>query len=120
MKPWLFRILRNLHLDQCRRSWRNVRLENAEESAERREGEPQARWRRISDEQIETAMMTLPPIYGAAYRFRVVDGMCYGQIARHLGVAPSTVGTRLIRARRLLRSFLLAELASQESWDQEK
>jgi RNA polymerase sigma-70 factor (ECF subfamily) len=113
LKPWLFRILRNLHVDQCRRVWRLVCLDNVDWLDRAAGGDKQPLWRSVSDEQMEGALARLPPLYRSVYVLRTVDGLSYGEIGQRLGVGLNTVGTRLIRARRMLRAWLVAEIESR-------
>jgi RNA polymerase sigma-70 factor (ECF subfamily) len=112
LKPWLFRILRNLHVDHCRRAWRLVCVDNVEQLLPETESDAQPLWRSVSDDQMAQALARLPPLYRSAYLLRTVNGLSYGEMSQRLGISLNTVGTRLMRARERLRSSLLAQLPS--------
>ncbi|HEU4734214.1 MAG TPA: sigma-70 family RNA polymerase sigma factor [Kofleriaceae bacterium] len=111
IRSWLVAILHNLFIDRCRRARRAPRTEAfgevewASEPASPEPAVPPA-WSSVTDEELEASLATL----GAAQR-RVYDlhalGRSYDQIALELNIPRSTVGTRLLRARRKLRHALV-------------
>jgi RNA polymerase sigma-70 factor, ECF subfamily len=56
--------------------------------------------------QLDQAISRLPKPFRHVLELREREGLSYGQIARRLSLPVSTVGTRLIRARRQLRAQL--------------
>jgi RNA polymerase sigma-70 factor (ECF subfamily) len=115
MRAWLCCILRNYHRDRLRRLSRETLVADHEGHFATPVPEPCARWALVSDDDLEQALASLQPQYRSAYVMHAIDGLSYGEIARALGVPSSTVGTRILRARQLLRVFLLARLDQRPS-----
>ncbi len=105
MRAWLCCIVRNLHRDRLRRLAREVLVADYEQSPawtpERRPS-----WAQVSDEDLALALASLQPRYQQTYLLYAVGGQSYQEIAHKLQVPSSTVGTRILRARLLLREFL--------------
>ena len=105
MRAWLCCIVRNLYRDRLRRLAREVLVADYEQSPawapERRPS-----WALVSDEDLQLALASLQPQYQQAYVRYAVRGQSYQEIARELKVPSSTVGTRILRARLMLREFL--------------
>jgi RNA polymerase sigma-70 factor (ECF subfamily) len=104
--PWLRRIMRNLHVDQLRRGWREVQLIGNGDALAQPPGEGPPLWRFVSDEDVSNAVAALPTPFRVPY-LRSLENVPYGQIARELAIPRSTVGTRLVRARTAIRRFLM-------------
>jgi len=114
LKAWLFKIMRNLHVDEVRRSHTSPVIDA---------GTDQESWTHASDaeplrgdaelealrtlvaEDIEAAMSTLS---GDARTIVLLDfeGFTELELAEILGCAPGTVKSRLARARNSLRERL--------------
>lgn len=101
-RAWLFRILRNVFIDQCRK----LRLEAPFEPSEEFVNDADAGWhgdRRIID--IVTVRLALAKLSVAHREVLVlVDcvGFSYAEAAEVLGVAEGTVMSRVSRARKAL------------------
>lgn len=108
---WLAIVLRNRFLDQLRRcdSRRTMRLTEEQwlglPGPEPEEGED---WRAFTEEDIRASLYDLPEPVRAPFALHALEGMRYDQVAQRLGVPPGTVGTRILRAKRMLRGHLLA------------
>jgi len=97
-RAWLRRVLKNLFIDQCRRSAREQQLLS--------QLEPQSASPEVDELlplQIEGLLNTLPVPLRELWRRRYGDGMSGIELARALGVPPATVRSRLHAARKLLR-----------------
>ncbi len=103
LRPWMFRIIRNLHLDELRR--RRVRREYS------------AREKRLSSETGEVRDMSRDVLIRLAFEklssdkreilFLVdVIGLKYSEAAEVIGIAHGTVMSRISRARRELRQAI--------------
>jgi len=114
MRAWLCCILRNYYRDRLRRLSREMLVGDHDGQFATPSPEPCARWARVSDDDLEQALASLQPQYRSAYVLHAIDGRSYGEIAQALGVPSSTVGTRILRARQLLRAFLLDRLEQRE------
>jgi RNA polymerase sigma-70 factor (ECF subfamily) len=112
IRAWLCCIVRNLYRDRLRRLSREVLVSDYEQSPawapERRPS-----WALVSDEDLALALASLQPQYQQTYVLYAVGGRSYQEIARRLHVSSSTVGTRILRARLLLREFLMKRIEAQ-------
>ena len=110
LKAWLFRILRNIHLNVLRASRTHPALVSIEElvvePAWQHEQDPnpvetrvieRAELRRIAD-----VYRTLPPTFAAPLHLTAVEELSYAETALILGIPVGTVMSRVYRARRLL------------------
>lgn len=97
-RAWLRRVMKNLFVDQCRRSAREQRLllQMARQPAAPQPDE-------LLPLQIEGLLNTLPEPLRELWCRRYRDGMSGIELARALGVPPATVRSRLHAARQLLR-----------------
>ena len=114
-RPWLFRVARNLCLDQLRRRKFKMSLfrdlqkdedqsftppdrnsEQPDEVAEAREAQ----------EAIEAAIQELPTKFREAFLLCEVEGMSYEDAAAVMGCPVKTVSTRLFRARQRFSSLV--------------
>src|SRR6185369_5702644 len=114
LRAWLGCMLRNLHRDQRRRGWREVLAEDAGHHSPAPDVDPPRAWSQVSDEDLSLALESLAPVYRTPYVLHTVDGCSYKDIARQMGIPSGTVGTRLYRARFLLRKFLEERMDAAE------
>ncbi|MFQ5590026.1 MAG: RNA polymerase sigma factor [Phycisphaerae bacterium] len=108
-RAWLYRLTHNAALDAGRETGR--RRTHAGALRRVRTGEPGSApvGQVAGDEQhqyVMSAIQALPPLYREPFVLRHMQGWTYRQIAEVMGVRPSSVETRLVRARRLLREAL--------------
>jgi RNA polymerase sigma-70 factor (ECF subfamily) len=114
LKAWLFRILRNIHLNVLRAAGRHPALVSIEEllvePASQHEQSPnpvearvieRAELRRVAD-----VYRTLPPTFAVPLFLTAVEELSYAEAASILGIPVGTVMSRVYRARRLLMSRL--------------
>lgn len=98
---WLTTITRNAALDHRRRQAGRARsataipLTAAMEPVDPRDDYAAAEAR----EQVDALLAQIPPKQAQALRALVLDGLDRRTVARHLGVEPVTVSTRVVRAR---------------------
>lgn len=111
LRAWLFRILRNLHIDLLRRASHElvIGVDGDELVAEPPPERPV--WDALSDDDVSSALGCLPATFAKTYTMYAVDRLSYADIARELNVPVGTVGTRLRRARLQLRQVMLRRLA---------
>jgi RNA polymerase sigma-70 factor (ECF subfamily) len=107
---WLHRITTNLFLDQARRK-QKIRFDAlSDERASRlasNAATPDAEYAdRMFDDDIESALATLPPDFRAAVVLCDVEGLTYEEIAEILDAKLGTVRSRIHRGRAMLRRAL--------------
>lgn len=107
-RAWLITVMHNLFIDRCRRKSRNPRHDALDE--DRQGGPPEPRlapvWGDVTVDDVRAAVRELPGEFRRAYEMHAFETRSYDDIAKTLGVPKSTVGTRLLRARRKLRALL--------------
>jgi RNA polymerase sigma-70 factor, ECF subfamily len=107
---WLYRITKNLFLDQVRRR-RRVRLEVLPEEewkvpASADPGPADVVERRTLEARLERALAELPPSFRLAVILCDVEGQSYEEIQQATGWPLGTVRSRIHRGRRQLREAL--------------
>lgn len=109
IRAWLCCIVRNLYRDRLRRLSREVLVSDYDQAPA---WTPERRpcWALVSDDDLALALASLQPQYQETYVLYAVGGQSYQEIARRLHVTSSTVGTRILRARLLLREFLMKRI----------
>ena len=112
LRAWLFRILRNVHIDACRRQRRNPVIGGYSDEQDipateelLRDDQELERLRRVVAEDIEAALQTLSPDARTIVLLDL-EGLTEGELATVLGCAVGTVKSRLARARVALRREL--------------
>jgi RNA polymerase sigma-70 factor (ECF subfamily) len=107
LRAWLFVVVRNEFINNHRaamattRAWCDAALPAGE-------AEPMPLWRQIDTEHLTAALSKLSPHLRTTFELRQA-GRRLRDIAAMLGVAETTVGVRLHRARKQLRRLILAE-----------
>lgn len=114
-RPWLFRVARNLCLDQLRRRKFKLRLFRDVEKDEDRPLAPEdlggerpdeAAWSKETEEAIEQVIEALPQRFREAFVLCEMQGLSYEDASAVLGCPVKTVSTRLFRARQRFRAAL--------------
>ena len=107
---WLHRITTNLFLDGARRKQR-IRFDTLSDERAARLTSPApaaelAVSERTFDDDIESALATLPPDFRAAVVLCDVEGLSYEEIAEIMDAKLGTVRSRIHRGRSMLRKAL--------------
>ncbi len=107
---WLHRITTNLFLDQARRRQR-IRFDALSDERAARLTSPSpapetAYADQLLDDDVATALASLPPDFRAAVVLCDIEGLSYEEIAEILGAKLGTVRSRIHRGRALLRTAL--------------
>ncbi len=111
-RAWLFTVLHHLFIDRHRRRARAPQLANIDDvDVPAREPEPPPAWTAVGVDEVRAALDQLEPDFRDAYRLHALEGLGYAEIAARMGVPVSTVGTRIMRARRKLKALLQAAAA---------
>jgi RNA polymerase sigma factor (sigma-70 family) len=112
--PWLYRVaLRQMMLFRRKAGRRKKLIENAARLAPETDSHSRTRepldWLISVERQgeVRTAMGSLSERDRQLLMLKYVEGLSYGEIAQRIGVTPSSVQSRLHRARALLRARLL-------------
>lgn len=106
---WLTTILHNLFIDRCRAEARRPvqeALDDAHEAIADLEDRDEPPWGELTVEDVRTALSELDPIYRDVYMMHTFEARSYEAIAARLKIDRVTVGTRLSRARKMLREVL--------------
>jgi RNA polymerase sigma-70 factor (ECF subfamily) len=106
LRGWVLSIQRNLFIDGYRHGTHSQRLE-AEPPAPPAD-EPQEPSAVLSSDDLRVSLAALPARTQELIALAYFEKVPRPEIARRLGVAPSTIGTRLFRARARLRRQLEA------------
>lgn len=114
-RPWLYRVARNLCLDQLRRRkfklslFRDLTRDDDQPfvaPAMDNQRPDQLAETREANEAIEAAIEQLPAKFREAFLLCEVEGMSYEDAAAVLGCPVKTVSTRLFRARQRFKSLV--------------
>ncbi|MBC7785722.1 MAG: sigma-70 family RNA polymerase sigma factor [Burkholderiales bacterium] len=121
MRPWLFKILRNVINEHYGKQQREAKLAvNAHEPVAD-DGQPgisevpslaEVNWDQV-DERLKHAIDELPLNLKTVFLLSAVEGLRYREIAEVIGAPVGTVMSRLFRAREML-SVRLATLAGEQ------
>jgi RNA polymerase sigma-70 factor, ECF subfamily len=114
-RAWLFTILNHTFIDRVRKQHGEPRMDTVDELVLPAPERPAtARWERLGLDDLRAAIAALPDDVREVYRQHALDGRDYIYLADKHGIPKSTVGTRLLRARKKLREHLEARLAELE------
>ena len=115
VRSWLVAIAHNLFIDRCRRNQRGPRLVDIDgaDVGEVSPDEPAPAWAEIGPAELRAAVARLDAEFRVVFELFEFERRSYDEISAQLGVPKSTVGTRLVRARRKLRRLL--ETGREES-----
>ncbi|MEC7583796.1 MAG: RNA polymerase sigma factor [Planctomycetota bacterium] len=118
-RPWLYRVARNLCLDQLRRRkfklslFRDINRDDDQPfvPTDTDNSQPdQLAQSREANEAIEEAIEMLPTKFREAFLLCEVEGMSYEDAAAVLGCPVKTVSTRLFRARQRFKSLVSKQI----------
>jgi RNA polymerase sigma-70 factor (ECF subfamily) len=117
LPAWLMTIARNQFLDQVRREAVRARYHRgaAAEGAVLCDGGHQDPRPELTLADLHGAVDALEPTLAAIYRLHAFEELGYAAIAAQLALPISTVGTRLLRARRRLRDLLARRIQAQRA-----
>ncbi len=107
LRPWLFRIMHNLHANQTRAWATRPRHEPIEDADLPPVEERQTAYLALGE--MAKALAALPPEQERVVLLVALEGLSYQEVAEILDVPVGTVMSRLSRARERLRALLTAE-----------
>jgi RNA polymerase sigma-70 factor (ECF subfamily) len=105
LRPWLFRIMRNLHANEIRKRRARPAPESID-AARRTPAEGEAQTARVALREMEEALARLSEEQRQVVLMVALSGMSYQDCADALGVPLGTVMSRLSRGRERLRRML--------------
>jgi RNA polymerase sigma-70 factor (ECF subfamily) len=119
-RPWLMRVLNNLWIDRLRSARVREAFRYRDDAALPAAAQASApdsseSWRDLSVSDIAAVLADVPEPHRTAFRLHALERLSYAEVARVLGVVPATVGTRILRARRLLRTLVSAQMNRKAS-----
>ena|SRR5437868_2136777 len=115
IRPWLIRIMHNLHVSRGQREKRqpmSLEDEHLDSAAVAVESTGNANWEGM-DEHLKQAFESLPDEYQTAMQLWAIEELSYKEIADSLDIPLGTVMSRLHRARQRL-SEQLKDYAQRE------
>jgi RNA polymerase sigma-70 factor (ECF subfamily) len=127
-RAWMSAILSRLFIDRWRRRKRQPRLVDLDRVEATGGGAvcaggwgtapdatvaPPPPWEAVTDAELAAAIAKLPARLRAVYELSMTEHRSYLDISLAVGIPVSTVGTRLLRARRHLRATLERQLAAR-------
>jgi RNA polymerase sigma-70 factor (ECF subfamily) len=110
LRAWLVSIMNNLFIDRCRKAKHELTTDVDDVQIPAPEIAPPPAWANVDGQHIHRALATLTPEFRRVYVLHAIEGRSYDDIARELGIAKATVGTRLVRARQKMKAAILREL----------
>lgn len=115
MDAFLFRVACNKSIDFLRKASNNPELTNILWDNIQFSGSITPETRLIQQEYdkiLRDAIELLPPKRRQVYRMSREDGMTHAEIAKELGIAPSTIANQIVDAQRFIKDHLLKQLSS--------
>jgi len=116
LRAWLTRIMRNAFTDGCRSGARLVTIDRtdfwetalADTHAEQEQEQPTTLGfiDLVTMADVHLALKAIEPASRLIFTMAHIDGVSYGAIAVQLRIPVSTVGTRLMRARKKVRHVM--------------
>jgi len=103
-RAWLLAIMYHLFVDRCRRRAREEAL--PEQDLPAPEAEPAEPWTALDPAHVGQALARMEGPFRQILELRWRDRCSYREISTRLGIPIATVGTRILRGRRQLRTVL--------------
>ena len=114
-RAWLATIMQNRFIDRCRKQTRTPRGEPLDDiPVVTPDSEPAPVWAAVTMDHLRAALEQLDRRYREVFELFTFEKQSYHEIAERLGIRPTTVGTRLNRARCRLRVVLLEFVTLQQ------
>lgn len=113
LRRWLFTVLRNRHYDHCRSVEARLMVDVDIEWVPMVQAENMPIWRRVELSQVRALFPSLSSPLRETLRLHMA-GVPTAEIACRLLIRPSTVATRIFRARRKLQELITATLGLAE------
>jgi RNA polymerase sigma-70 factor (ECF subfamily) len=118
-RAWLATIMHNLFIDRCRSAQRQPPHEPLDENHANAvtsiDDTEEPVWVNATLDDVRNALKQIDPVFAQVYRLHSFEHHSYEQIAATLEIERVTVGTRLNRARKMLRKVLVQRLGIEEA-----
>lgn len=117
LKAWLYQVaVRQVMLLRRRESRHRTKLQNYALTTRLDQGTSYVDWLCEGEQigQVQQAMAQIRPTDRQVLALKYCEELTCKEIANHLGVTETTIQTRLLRARRRLRSLLVKEFEFEE------
>lgn len=105
-RSWLLRIVTTTFIDWVRRQRRQPLQVEVNDEVPAQTPDPPSPWDHITQDDVRAAAERLPDDVRDTYRMFAIEGLDHKAISAAQRVKQATVGTRIHRARRLLRAML--------------
>lgn len=112
---WLYRILRNQFISDCRRTRRTVPIEDACESILSRNGSQEST---VVAKELLKMLDRIPVAQSEALLLVTIEGLSYEDVARYTGCSIGTAKSRVFRAREQLSALLQGQSSDETVSDQ--
>ncbi len=114
---WIYRIMTNIHIDASRRRQRIkfVSMElDSQDGTRTMELADSARtdaglWDQILEEPLQMGLKAMNPEFRTALVLADVEGFAYEEVAEMMGTTVGTVRSRIHRARKILKEYILQQ-----------
>jgi RNA polymerase sigma-70 factor (ECF subfamily) len=117
MRAWLLRILTNKFIDRTRIYRRLPAHVELDDNLAAPLPSERSMWEDISPDDVRKAIDKLPDDTRETYRLFTVDARSHAEIARSQNIPIATVASRVFRARRQLKTLLLAMYLAKRGKD---
>lgn len=118
-RAWLATIMHNLFIDRCRSVQRQPPHEPLDENHANAvtsiDDTEEPAWFNATLDDVHYALTQIDPVFAKVYKLHAFEHRSYEQIATALKIERVTVGTRLNRARKMLRKVLVQRLGLEEA-----
>jgi RNA polymerase sigma-70 factor (ECF subfamily) len=108
MRAWLFTIMHNQYVNDCRRAQKRPDALSLDEAGGAQAHANSSADQSVGLDDIATGLMRLPEDQRAVLLLVSLEGLSYQQTAKVLGIKLGTVMSRLHRARERMRAWLSA------------
>jgi RNA polymerase sigma-70 factor (ECF subfamily) len=122
-RAWLTTMMHNLFIDRCRAAARQPHHEALDEAHETHDAHDNVTpldaddhepvWSRATLDDVHAALDKINPTFREVYVLHTFECRPYEEIAARLKISRVTVGTRLTRARLMLRKVLVGRLGQE-------
>lgn len=103
IKPFLFRIGKNLFINNYKRKTLDIKFVNTKSDNTENESPEYILETKEFDKQLQDALSSLPELCRTYFLLNRIDDMKYQDIAAHFGVSVKSVEKQMSKALRLLR-----------------